>query len=72
MDQLAAGSDLFLANLENLGYGRAVNRLVARLGQLPPYIGVLNTDLSWQPGTFRSLLADAAAPECEPGVPDSG
>ena len=56
VEQLAAGADLFLANRDNPGYGRAVNRLVVRLGQLPPYIGVLNTDLSWQPGTFQHLL----------------
>ena len=57
VEQLAAGADLFLTNRDNPGYGRAVNRLVVRLGQLPPYIGVLNTDLSWQPGTFEQLLA---------------
>ena len=56
VDELAAGADLFLANRDNPGYGRAVNRLVVRLGKLPPYIGVLNTDLSWQPGTFQHLL----------------
>ena len=57
VEQLAAGADGFLLNSDNLGYGRAVNRLLAKLGQLPPYIGVLNTDLSWQPGTFERLLA---------------
>jgi GT2 family glycosyltransferase len=56
VEQLAPGADGFLANPDNPGYGRAVNRLVAQLGQLPPYIGVLNTDLSWQPGTFEQLL----------------
>jgi GT2 family glycosyltransferase len=57
VEQLAAGADLLLTNRDNPGYGRAVNRLVVRLGQLPPYIGVLNTDLSWQSGTFEQLLA---------------
>lgn len=56
VEQLAAAADLFLTNRDNPGYGRAVNRLVVRLGQLPAYIGVLNTDLSWQPGTFEQLL----------------
>jgi len=56
VDQLQAGADCFLANRDNPGYGRAVNRLVVRLGHLPPYIGVLNTDLSWQAGTFEQLL----------------
>lgn len=57
VEQLAQGADFFLTNADNPGYGRAVNRLVVRLGQLPPYIGVLNTDLSWAPGTFERLLA---------------
>ena len=56
VEQLQAGADCFLANRDNPGYGRAVNRLVQRLGQLPSYIGVLNTDLSWQAGTFEQLL----------------
>ena len=56
VEQLAAEADVFLANRDNPGYGRAVNRLVVQLGQLPPYIGVLNTDLSWQPGAFKRLL----------------
>jgi len=56
MDQVAADADLFLRRQDNLGYGRAINRLVASLGKLPPYIGVLNTDLFWQPGTFERLL----------------
>ena len=56
VEQLAAGADGFLANPDNPGYGRAVNRLVAHLGQLPHYIGVLNTDLTWPGGTFEQLL----------------
>ena len=56
VEQLAAGADCFLTNRDNPGYGRAVNRLVVRLGQLPRYIGVLNTDLSWPSGTFEQLL----------------
>jgi len=56
VEKLAAGADCFLTNSDNPGYGRAVNRLAAVLGELPPYVGVLNTDLSWQPGTFERLL----------------
>ena len=55
-EQLAAGADGSLFNRDNPGYGRAINRLVVRLGQLPPFIGVLNTDLAWEPGTFEQLL----------------
>ncbi len=57
VEQLADGADYFLLNSDNPGYGRAVNRLVLRLGQLPQYIGVLNTDLSWSGGTFEQMLA---------------
>lgn len=56
VEQLAAAADCFLINRDNPGYGRAVNRLVVRLGQLPPYIGVLNTDLSWANGSFETLV----------------
>ena len=56
VEQLQAGADFFLVNHDNPGYGRAVNRLVERFGQLAPYVGVLNTDLSWQQGTFEQLL----------------
>ena len=56
VEQLQAGADCFLTNRDNPGYGRAVNRLVVRIGEMPPHIGVLNTDLSWQPGTFEQLL----------------
>jgi len=57
VERLADRSVCFLVNPDNPGYGRAVNRLVVRLGQLPAYLGVLNTDLSWQPGTFEQLLS---------------
>ena len=57
VEHLEAGADCFLANHDNPGYGRAVNRLVGRLGKLPPYIGVLNTDLSWDPGSLERMLA---------------
>lgn len=56
VDQLKIGADCFLTNLDNPGYGRAVNRLVLRLGPLPRFIGVLNTDLVWSSGTFETLL----------------
>ena len=56
VEQLQEGADCFISYRDNPGYGRAVNRLVLRLGQLSPYIGVLNTDLSWQKGTFEKLL----------------
>ena len=57
VDQLREGADHFLTNNDNPGYGRAVNRLVGQIGDIPPYLGVLNTDLSWTSGTFETLLS---------------
>ena len=56
VDRLAAEADLFLASGENLGYGRAVNRLVDSHDDLPPYLGILNTDLSWGEESFETIL----------------
>jgi len=57
VERLRAGADRFLTSSENLGYGRAVNWMVASLADLPQWLGALNTDLSWGPGTFETLLA---------------
>lgn len=56
VERLAQAADAALFLGDNPGYGRAVNRLVAQLGSLPPYIGVLNTDLLWCSGSFETLL----------------
>lgn len=58
----------------NPGYGRAFNQLWQRwcaAHGIPPLVGVLNTDLSWEPGCFERLMdwleahpsVTAAAPE---------
>ena len=58
VDLLFEKADCILCNHDNPGYGRAVNRLFVELGQIAvPYIGVLNTDLTWDAGTFEELLA---------------
>ena len=57
VDQLQAAADHVLLNRDNPGYGRAVNRFVRSLCHQPAYLGVLNTDLSWQIGSFEALLA---------------
>ncbi len=57
VDRLQAKAEYWLANVDNPGYGRAVNRLTASLEVSPEYLGVLNTDLSWQQGTFSALLS---------------
>jgi len=59
VEALRSGADCFLVNLDNPGYGRAINQAVASLpreGPLPELIGALNTDLAWQQGTFEKLL----------------
>ena len=54
--QLEENSELFLRVGENLGYGRAINRLFSRIDRIPKYIGVLNTDLTWDHGTFEVII----------------
>jgi GT2 family glycosyltransferase len=56
VERLAAGAYTILYNRDNPGYGSAINRLVAHIGCVPPYIAVLNTDISWNSGTFEQLL----------------
>ena len=56
VDCLAADAHLFLTTPRNDGYGRAVNRLVKKIVNLPLYLGILNTDLSWTEGSFDVLL----------------
>ncbi len=56
IDQLASQADLFLACSDNPGYGEAVNRLVHQLALRPRYLGVMNTDLSWDQDCFPTLL----------------
>jgi len=56
IDQLEKDSELFLRVKENLGYSRAINRLFSCLDKQPSYIGILNTDLTWNSGTFESLV----------------
>lgn len=58
-EQLIPGASLALRFAANLGYGRAINRAVEALEQLPikpDWIGALNTDLHWEPHTFTKLL----------------
>lgn len=56
IDELRINADYFLENHDNLGYGRAFNRLAKSIKDIPEYIGVLNTDLSWKNNTFEKLL----------------
>jgi len=55
-DNLFSGALVVQLNSENLGYGRAANRLFKALPQPAPWVAVLNTDLHWQPGSFETLL----------------
>lgn len=56
IDQLASHADHFLVCRDNPGYGEAANRLVRQFAQIPAYIAVMNTDLSWPPDCFPGLL----------------
>lgn len=59
VESLADGAYLFVRNRDNKGYGRAINqvvRLLSQRGPIPPYLGALNTDLSWDPGSFEALI----------------
>lgn len=74
VDALAGSAVLFIKERRNLGYGRAANALVRllqeKLGSLPPFIAVLNTDLSWAPGTFETMRGWMLAhPEVSLAVP---
>jgi len=54
-------SVFFDLNSDNPGYGAAVNRIIRKIPKLPPFICILNTDLTWQPGAFESMLDWIAA-----------
>ena len=55
IDILELDSEFFLRITENIGYGRAINRLFLEGGIQSEYIGILNTDLSWRVGTFEAI-----------------
>lgn len=60
VDALRDRAEFFLTNRHNPGYGSAVNQAISHLsgkGHLPSYAAALNTDLSWQSGTFERLLS---------------
>lgn len=60
VEALRADAVCFITNRHNPGYGRAINQAVAELkkrGNLPAYVGALNTDLAWEEGCFERLLA---------------
>lgn len=65
VERLQDQADLFLTTRQNIGYGRAVNWAWREYRQwalssgmaLPSWIGALNTDLSWLPGTFLRILS---------------
>lgn len=58
-ERLCKAAKFVVKDDKNLGYGRAMNLGVQRaleLGIHPLWIGALNTDLSWKPQTFDTLL----------------
>jgi GT2 family glycosyltransferase len=73
VDVLREGATVFAHSRSNAGYGRAINQVVRMLddaGERPVFLGALNTDLAWEPGTFETLLDWLAArPEVALAVP---
>lgn len=65
VERLRAKADFFLTTTKNLGYGRAVNlawrecllRSASSVVPLPRWLGALNTDLTWLPGTFMTMIS---------------
>ena len=56
INRLAKIVDYFIPNDDNLGYGSTINRFVRSLPSLPEYLAFLNTDISWEPGTFEKSI----------------
>ena len=59
IDRLVQQVNLFLPLSRNLGYGRAFHAALdaySACAALPPWVAVLNTDLSWRPGSFERML----------------
>lgn len=59
VDQLQEYVDLFVTSKKNLGYGRGFHVALDSYRSTystPKWVAVLNTDLSWEPGTFEGLV----------------
>ena len=54
-DLLELNANFFLRITDNIGYGRAINRLYFEGDIKSEFIGILNTDLSWAAGTFEAI-----------------
>ena len=57
LDTLIENANIFLPITENIGYGSAVNRLVHAHDYIPKFMAVMNTDLSWEKGTFSTIIS---------------
>jgi GT2 family glycosyltransferase len=60
VEALLAGAAMAVVQRANPGYGRSFNQLWERwctTHGIPPVVGVLNTDLSWEPDCFERLIA---------------
>lgn len=63
ISQLFSNSLYYRINYNNVGYGKAVNQLFDAAPFIPPYIGVLNTDLSWIGNIFNPMIEYLSAHE---------
>tara|TARA_B100001939_G_C16892669_1_gene596158 strand:- start:454 stop:1278 length:825 start_codon:yes stop_codon:yes gene_type:complete len=56
IDALQKDAAYFIKSSTNLGYGKAINKLIFGLKSLPEFIGIMNTDLYWDTSTFPFIL----------------
>ena len=56
VDKLAKEAQYVVRNPDNPGYGAAINRLFNSIPNVPDFVGFLNTDLTWEVGTFETIL----------------
>ena len=54
--KLLSRADLIQINKDNPGYGVAINQLFEKINELPAFIGAINQDIKWLPGTFENIL----------------
>ena len=56
VDDLHSKADVFITSKINLGYARAINKLVSEFEDLPPYLAILNTDVRWCYDIFTPMV----------------
>ena len=57
IDLLFEHADYYKISKQNLGYGKAVNKLFSAISNRPLFIAAMNTDITWHEGTFESIIS---------------